>query len=244
MTDDTETEQSRDSVRGRLTRFAAGLRSRGYYRMLRRLHATLKPETYLEIGIRKGDSLALATTAAVAIGIDPAPILARPAAPNAEVFAMTSDDFFANCDVREELGGRDLDLAFIDGMHLFEYVIRDFANVERVSTPDTVVVLHDCLPIDALSAARDRTTRLWTGDVWKAALVLRRYRPDLRLTVIDAPPSGLVIVHGLDPESRVLDENAEAILGEYTALGFDHWEQHRGEVLELVADLETALAGL
>ena len=244
MTDDTETEQSRDSVRGRLTRFAAGLRSRGYYRMLRRLHATLKPETYLEIGIRKGDSLALATTAAVAIGIDPAPILARPAAPNAEVFAMTSDDFFEKCDVREELGGRELDLAFIDGMHLFEYVIRDFANVERVSTPDTVVVLHDCLPIDALSAARDRTTRLWTGDVWKAALVLRRYRPDLRLTVIDAPPSGLVIVHGLDPASRVLDENAEAILGEYTALGFDHWEQHRGEVLELVTDLETALAGL
>ena len=244
MTDDTESQQPRDSVRGRLNRLAAGFRSRGYYGTLRRLHSALKPGTYLEIGIRKGDSLALATTSAVAIGIDPAPMLPRLAAPNAEIFAMTSDDFFATCDVREVLGGRDLDLAFIDGMHLFEYVIRDFANVERVSTHDTVVVLHDCLPIDAPSAARDRTTALWTGDVWKAVLVLRRYRPDLKLTVIDASPSGLVIVRGLDPESRVLENSAEAIVSEYTTLGFDHWERHRGEVLALVADLDTALAGL
>jgi hypothetical protein len=180
----------------------------------------------------------------VAIGIDPVPMLPRPAASNAEIFAMTSDDFFAKCDVREVLGSRDLDLAFIDGMHLFEYVVRDFANVERCATPDTVVVLHDCLPIDAPSAARDRTTALWTGDVWKAVLVLRRYRPDLRLTVIDAPPSGLVIVRGLDPASTVLNDSVESILEEYTGLGFDHWERHRGEVLELVADLDTALAGL
>ncbi len=32
----------------------------------------------------------------------------------------------------------------------------------------------------------------WTGDVWKLIPILQRYRPDLQLTLFDAPPSGLV----------------------------------------------------
>jgi hypothetical protein len=216
--------------------------SHDYYEVLRRLHSDLRPRTYLEIGIRDGDSLALARGAAAVIGIDPDPLLDPPPGPNERIFAMTSDEFFASHDVREELGGRDLDLAFIDGMHLFEYVLRDFANVERSATPDTLAVLHDCLPRSAATASRERATLMWTGDVWKAVFVLLRYRPDLRLTVIDARPSGLVLVEGLDPRSRVLDDNAERIAAEFTDLGFEYWEEHRGEVLALVEDLETALA--
>lgn len=221
-----------------LRRLGAAVRSRGYYRTLRRLHEILAPQTYLEIGIRKGDSLALATTAAVAIGIDPKPMLSKPTASNAKIFAFTSDEFFATHDVRAELGGRDLDLAFIDGMHLFEYVLRDFANLERCSSPDTVIVLHDCLPVDELSAARERTTSLWTGDVWKVVPVLRRYRPDLSLTIIDSSPSGLVIVEGLDASSKVLDGNAGSIVDEFTPLGFRHFEKSRKETLKLAADVE------
>ncbi len=225
-------------------RAAASLRSGGYYPVLGRLHATLRPETYLEIGVSKGTSLAKAADCAVAIGIDPEPILKAPLAANARVFEMTSDEFFLTHDVRAELGGRDLDMAFVDGLHLFEHAVRDFANVERSSTPKTLVVLHDCLPIDDVTASRDRTTSLWTGDVWKTALVLLRYRPDLRLTVIDVPPSGLVVVEGLDPSSRVLEDHAEEIAAEYTGLGFEHWEEHKGGVLALVEDLESVLARL
>ena len=214
------------------------MRSRGYYKTLRRLHEVLTPESYLEIGIRKGDSLALATTAAVAIGIDPKPMLSKPTASNAKIFAFTSDEFFATHDVRAELGGRDLDLAFIDGMHLFEYVLRDLANLERCSSPGTVIVLHDCLPVDELSASRERTTSLWTGDVWKVVPILRRYRPDLSLTIIDSSPSGLVIVEGLDASSKVLDGNAASIVDEFTPLGFRHFEKSRTEMLKLAADVE------
>lgn len=227
-----------------LRRLGAAVRSRGYYRTLRRLHEVLAPETYLEIGIRKGDSLALATTATVAIGIDPKPMLSKPTASNAKIFAFTSDEFFATHDVRAELGGRDLDLAFIDGMHLFEYVLRDFANLERWSSPDTVVVLHDCLPVDELSASRERTTSLWTGDVWKVVPVLRRLRPDLRLTIVDSSPSGLVIIEGLDASSTVLSENADAITEEFTPLGFQHFEKGRTDTLKLAADLEQFLVHL
>jgi len=229
---------------GPLRRFGAAVRSRGYYKTLRRLHEVLVPETYLEIGIRKGDSLALATSAAVAIGIDPKPMLSKPTASNAKIFAFTSDEFFETHDVRAELGGRDLDLAFIDGMHLFEYVLRDFANLERWSTPGTVVVLHDCLPVDELSASRERTTSLWTGDVWKVVPVLRRFRPDLSLTIIDSSPSGLVVVEGLDAASTVLVDHADAIADEFTPLGFEHFEKSRPDTLALAADLEQFLTGL
>jgi predicted O-methyltransferase YrrM len=240
-----DTKPGEDVVRGSaLRRFRAALRSRAYYGTLRRLHQAVRPRTYLEIGIRKGDSLALATTATVAVGIDPAPMLAAPPAANARIFPLTSDDFFATCDVRAELGGRELDMAFIDGMHLFEFVVRDFANVERFSSPGTVVVLHDCLPVDAVSAARERSTSLWTGDVWKVVPVLRRYRPDLRLTVIDAPPSGLVIVESLDPASTVLADNMERILDEFTDVGLARFEESRDEIRSLVADLGPTLERL
>jgi hypothetical protein len=227
-----------------LLRLRATLRSRAYYRTLARLHEALRPETYLEIGIRKGDSLALATTAAVAIGIDPAPMLAKPAAANARIFDTTSDEFFATHDVRAELGGRDLDLAFIDGMHLFEFVLRDFANVERNASERTVVVLHDCLPVDAVSAARERTTSLWTGDVWKVVPVLLDHRPDLRLTVIDAAPSGLVVVEGLDPANRVLADRAERIVEELTPKDFAYFEERRDEVVGLAGDVSSTLGRL
>jgi hypothetical protein len=227
-----------------LRRQAAALHSRDYYRTLQRLQEVVRPATYLEIGVRKGDSLALATTASVAIGVDPAPIPSGPVAANAKIFATTSDDFFAACDLDAELGGRGLDLAFIDGMHLFEFVLRDLANVERRSTPATVVVLHDCLPVDARSAERDRSTSLWTGDVWKVVPVLLRHRPDLRLTVLDAPPSGLVIVEGLDASSRVLDENAASIVAEYTPMGFDAFERHRRDVEALIGEPEAVFERL
>ena len=228
----------------RATRVSASLHSRGYYPVLGRLHAAFRPETYLEIGVSKGESLALAAGCAVALGVDPEPMLKAPLAANARVFKMTSDEFFSTHDVRAELGGRDLDMAFVDGLHLFEHAVRDFANVERSSTPSTLVVMHDCLAIDEVTASRDRTTLLWTGDIWKTALVLLRYRPDLRLTVIDVPPSGLVVVEGLDSSSRVLDDHAEEIAAEYTDLGFGYWKQHKAEVLALVEDVESVLARL
>jgi hypothetical protein len=120
-------------------------------------------------------------------------------------------------------------------------VLRDFANVERWASPDTVVVLHDCLPVDEVSAARERTTSLWTGDVWKVVPVLRDYRPDLRLTVIGASPSGLVVVEGLDPANRVLVDDAGRIAEEFTGRGFAYFEERRDEVLGLIGQLEPTL---
>ena len=116
--------------------------------MLGRVHGHLRPRTYLEIGVETGATLRLAHPETLAIGVDPAPQVTAPLPSNARIFKATSDDFFARHDVAKEFGGRPIELAFIDGSHLFEFVLRDFINVERNSTPQSTVLLHDCYPLD------------------------------------------------------------------------------------------------
>ena len=53
--------------------------------------------------------------------------------------------------------------------------------------------------------------------MWKLVPILRQYRPDLAITVLDAPPTGLVLVTGLDPSSRVLWDNYGRICAEYSS---------------------------
>ena len=55
-----------------------------------------------------------------------------------------------------ELGGKTLDLAFIDGMHHFEFALRDFINVEKYCSADSIILIHDVYPIDA-TERRSRT---------------------------------------------------------------------------------------
>ena len=106
-----------------------------------------------------------------------------------------------------ELGGKAVDLAFIDGMHLFEYALRDFSNLERLCTPHSTILVHDCYPLDRQTADRERTTLFWSGDIWRLILLLKKYRPDLEINVIAAPPTGLGVIRNLDPASRVIADN-------------------------------------
>ena len=59
---------------------------------------------------------------------------------------MTSDDFFSGPRLGELLGGQTVDMAFVDGMHLFEYALRDFMNLEASAL--ILIAVHDCLPRD------------------------------------------------------------------------------------------------
>jgi hypothetical protein len=183
-----------------------------YLEFLERVHRTLEPPTYLEIGIRFGASLALSRAASV--GIDPAYELRNEPPPGAALFRETSDDYFERADPLEPLGGITPALAFIDGMHLIEYALRDFVNVERHADWSSVVVFDDILPRDYDEAARERTTKAWAGDVFKIVGILARYRPDLVCLQIDTEPTGVMLVLGLNPEDRTLADNLDAILEE------------------------------
>jgi tetratricopeptide (TPR) repeat protein len=187
------------------------------------LHECLAPSVYLETGVEKGRSFKHARGAEIAIGIDPEMGLVPSEYRDwGRLFEMTSDDFFAKGHYEETCGERRIDLAFIDGMHLFEYTLRDFINIERRAHARSVVFIHDIIPINTVSAARLRKTGQWMGDVWKVMLVLKRYRPDLDLAVINAGPSGLAVVRGLDPSSRVLLEHYAQIVANFTDIPLDH----------------------
>jgi hypothetical protein len=48
-------------------------------------------------------------------------------------------------------------------MHLFEYALRDFMNVEHCAAPGAIVVIDDIFSSHPAQAERKRRTRAWTG---------------------------------------------------------------------------------
>lgn len=183
-----------------------------YLRVLEKLHTTLMPKVYLEIGVRHGRSLKLARQAA--IGIDPAPDINIELEENHQCIRMTSDDFF-ELEADKRLDGKTIDLAFIDGMHLFEFALRDFINVEKHAGPNTVVVIDDVLPNHPIQAKRQRNSAAWTGDIWKLTECLQEQRKDLKLTLLDTYPSGLLLVTGLNAHNKILTEQYNPIVRKY-----------------------------
>ncbi|MET9129197.1 class I SAM-dependent methyltransferase [Streptomyces antibioticus] len=200
---------------------------------LRALHKATANRNYLEIGVNGGRSLRLSRVPSIAV--DPAFKLTSELRCDVHLVRATSDDFFARADPLAHLrGGRHpwrnlrrgrhplghwrrttLDLAFIDGMHLFEYALRDFVNVERHADWSSVIVLDDMLPRTVDEAARERHTTAWTGDVYKVGEILNRYRPDLVTVLVDTQPTGQLVVFGADPRNRVLSQKYDEIIAEY-----------------------------
>ncbi|WP_159832011.1 methyltransferase domain-containing protein [Novosphingobium sp. TCA1] len=182
----------------------AAERTRGerpYLDVLRDLHTLVAPEIYLEIGVRKGTSLALSKGRAIAIDPDPHADF-KVDRPEIDFHRCTSDDFFFFNPDAIEPGS--IDLAFIDGMHLAEYVLRDFMNVERLMSPRGVIVIDDVLPIHQVQTERARCSQVWTGDVWRFVELLAQTRPDLGLHWLDTEPTGLLVVTRPSAQNRVL----------------------------------------
>jgi hypothetical protein len=182
-----------------------------YLDVFQALHKVLKPDWYLEIGTAYGKSLQRCPGDFVAI--DPAFRLETfdmRTRQHGLFFQQTSDDFFASGFL--SANGIVPGLGFLDGMHLFEYLLRDVMNFEKCAAPSSYAVLHDCLPFNAKMQARDepQDIHFWTGDVWKTLVILRELRPDLTIRVLDAYPTGMVLITGFDPDSRVLDHAYEA----------------------------------
>ncbi|WPL15235.1 hypothetical protein Thiowin_00118 [Thiorhodovibrio winogradskyi] len=108
------------------------------------LHAQLGTEQYLEIGVDAG--LSLARAPGRARGIDPRPdlLLQAPLSEQARILTCSSDAFFR--DQAKTVLQQPPDLVFIDGMHLFEFALRDLINVERHAAPHTLVAIDDIYP--------------------------------------------------------------------------------------------------
>lgn len=177
------------------------------------LHEVLKPGLYLEIGVDEG--LSLARARGRAIGIDPRSELhlssLLPA--STRILPLSSDAFF-----REE-ADRQLqpapELIFIDGMHLFEFVLRDFIAAEKYASPHSLVVIDDIYPCHPVQAARRRQSTSWTGDVWKFHHILQRERPDLTLLGLNSYTTGLLLIAGLNPQDTHLQSVYSEVVREF-----------------------------
>ena len=189
------------------------------HQLLAGLQRRLRPRTYFEIGVRKGKSLELSRTPTV--GVDPFFELNRELRCDLHLVRTTSDEFFARRHPFAHLPEPVVDLAFIDGMHLAEFALRDFINTERYCHPASVIVIDDVLPRNVVEASRGRvgpTERgAWAGDVYKVLEVLRRLRPDLLVLEVDTKPTGTVVVLRPDPTNDVLHAEYDALVPELVA---------------------------
>lgn len=215
-----------------------------YTEVLAAVHAHLKPRTYLEIGVASGKTIALAAPETRAVGVDPEPKIRQALGGNVRIVQATSDGFFEHHDVAAMFGGLPVELAFIDGMHHFEFALRDFAAVERLARPGATVLLHDCYPLDERTAERTRSTVFWSGDCWRLVLALKKHRPDLTIHTIATAPTGLAVVRNLDPGSRVLAGRMPEVVAEFLAVGYDALEPDKAGMLNLVPNDAARLAAL
>lgn len=215
------TQMSQDSSKPTQRFFSHLPQNPDYLAVLNALHLSLLPRTYVEIGVALGRSLSLALDETTSIGIDPCPYPIFPLSRNTTIFCMESHDDQLPPMIHNALAHRPIDFAFIDGMHLFEYALHDFILLESLAASRSIITLHDCLPPTPESAQRRRVSRLWCGDTWKLILCLRSYRPDLSVTVLDVPPSGLAIITNLNPNSEILRRGSAEILQRYTDITYE-----------------------
>src|SRR5689334_19647475 len=97
-----------------------------YYAFLAQMHRVLNPSTYFEIGTQTGRTLQLAQCRSIAV--DPVFQLATDTMgqkPACFMYQLTSDAFF-DAHNPSAIFGAPIDLAFLDGMHRAEFLLRDF----------------------------------------------------------------------------------------------------------------------
>lgn len=165
---------------------------------------------YLEIGVSAG-----ATFRDIEIvertGVDPNFLFDINGLTNecTRLVASTSDEFFAT----EPLSPL-YDIVFIDGLHTFEQVVRDFSNALVRTHRHSVLILDDTLPNDVYSAIPDpvATQRYrkkanvdsgqWHGDVFKIVFYIHDFWPSLNYRTITGTGNPLTIVWRANKHSR------------------------------------------
>ena len=125
---------------------------------------------YLEIGVAGGDNLNNIHVEQK-FGVD-----TWPGAPCN--FHMTSDEFFSQ-------NQETFDIVFIDGLHLYEQVLRDIENSLKCLNPGGIIVMHDCLPNLPEQQSRTPIPGAWNGDTWKAAAYVRMNWDGVHFCVLD-----------------------------------------------------------
>lgn len=163
--------------------------------------------------MNQGNSLTLSRCRSVAV--DPFYDVVRELRCDVHLVRETSDEFFARRHPFAHFDEPVIDLAFIDGMHLSEYALRDVINTERYTHACSVIVLDDMLPRNVVEANRRRATSAWAGDVYKLLKTFHKLRPDLVCLHVNTEPTGTAVLLLPDASSTVLAEAYDELVPEY-----------------------------
>ncbi|MFL5810006.1 MAG: class I SAM-dependent methyltransferase [Flavisolibacter sp.] len=126
---------------------------------------------------------------------------------NAKFFEKTSDAFFAE-DAANLFADTKLDICLVDGMHEYQFALRDVENSLRYLQKQGVIIMHDCNPQTATAAISfeewksNKFQGVWNGDVWKTIVHLRSSREDVNVFVLDCD-EGLGVVTFGKPENKL-----------------------------------------
>lgn len=173
-------------------------------------------KNYLEIGVFNGHAF-FKIKSTFKIAIDPqfrfdfmrkiGKIFINPYNIFNKYYSKTSDQFFEQ-DAPQVFANENINIALIDGMHEYQYALRDIENTLKYLSGDGVIVVHDCLPQtkEASKSFADWQSgpklEEWNGDVWKAIVHLRSTRNDINVFVLDCD-QGLGIITKREPENKL-----------------------------------------
>lgn len=168
-----------------------------YEPYLKLISEAINTRTYLEIGSETGKSLRQIN--ADTIAVDPNFNIKYEFVGTKKrvfMFQQTSDEFFSTGFLQRY--DTPIEFAFLDGMHEFEFLLRDFLNTARFVKQGSIIAMHDCVPINSIMARRDRkahSSSYWTGDVWKVLPIIQSNFPDLAIEVLNLAPTAIAVVH-------------------------------------------------
>ncbi len=123
--------------------------------ILNKISEQISAKKYLEIGCDT-DVVFNKVNCENKIGVDPI---------KGGTIRDTSDNFFKN-------NKEKFDLIFIDGLHTFDQILKDFQNSFKFLEDGGYIVMHDLMPRNWLEEHVPRISNNWCGDVWKISFLL------------------------------------------------------------------------
>ena len=181
---------------------------------------------YLEIGSQFGYTLE-AVRIPNKIGIDPNPMHSLKVMPlGVKSLVFTSDQYFAT--ISDSVV---FNFVYIDGLHIFQQVYRDFINSINHLSEDGIILIDDVIPVDSYSAGTNQiravterniqgnSSKAWQGDVYKLLSLIANEMLFLELKVIIYPSNAQAIIKFKGPKQH-LEFNRE-LFARYDKLTFE-----------------------
>jgi hypothetical protein len=157
----------------------------------------LNAQNYLEIGVRNPDDNFNKVQVNTKTSVDPGLEFGE----NPATYPMTSDAFF---ELWKEKCLAPYDLIFIDGLHLAEQVSRDIRHALEMSSPNGLIMLHDCNPPNRYFA-RENYSEInpakgsWNGTTYKAAWEYA-FTGNFEMRIVDCD-MGIGVISKMKPKS-------------------------------------------